>query len=448
MSSPKNKLQPGRVLQQLPPAPHYHVAFSGGVDSHVLLHLLACQRDALPGTLAAVHVNHRIQQRSGDWEVHCRSVCEELDIPCHFLRVNGKARRGESPEAAARSARYRALADWLPAASVLLTAQHRDDQAETLLLQLLRGAGPRGLAAMPAVAGLGAGRLARPLLDLRRADILDYAHRHRLCWVEDPSNTDTRYDRNLLRHRIMPELQQHWPGVSRVLARAASHQADQLEIADALAAQDCTGCDCAGAGLSLAGLRSLSPARQRNLIRFQVAEQGLPLPSQVVLERILEEMLASRADASPCVRWPGAEVRRFRERLFIMAPLPVQDTADCYRWDFRAPLVLEKAGGVLSASPVAGKGIRLPTGSSDVQVRFRQGGEVLQPAGRGHHHSLKKLFQEWRVPAWERERVPLVYQGEQLVAVTGLCVCEGFQSGPDEPGLALDWSRMPEFRHH
>jgi tRNA(Ile)-lysidine synthase len=406
--------------------------------------MLAAQRDALPGSLAAVHVNHHIQQHSGDWEVHCRSVCEELDVPCQFLRVDGKARRGESPEAAARTARYRTLADWLPAEAVLLTAQHQDDQAETLLLQLLRGAGPRGLAAMPVVAGLGNGRLVRPLLDFRRRDILDYAQQHRLCWVEDPSNTDTRYDRNLLRHRVMPELQQHWPGLSKVLARAAAHQADQLELADTLAAQDCTSCRCPDASLSISGLRVLSPARQRNLIRFQIAEQGLPMPSQAVLDRILEEVLDSREDARPLVHWPGAEVRRFHDRLFMMAPLPVQDIASCYAWDFRDPLVLEHAGGVLSVNSVTGKGLRIPANTGDVQVRFRQGGECLQPAGRGHHHRLKKLFQEWRVPDWERERVPLVYQGEQLVAVAGLCVCEGFQTGVNEQGLGLRWSRMSE----
>lgn len=443
MSSPKNNLQPG-LVQQLPRAPYYHVAFSGGVDSHVLLHLLATQRDALPGRLAAVHVNHCIQSQSGDWEVHCRSVCEELRVPCQFLRVDGKARRGESPEAAARTARYRALADWLPADAVLLTAQHQDDQAETLLLQLLRGAGPRGLAAMPVAARLGNGQLVRPLLDVQRRDILEYAHQHQLRWVEDPSNTDTRYDRNLLRHRVMPELRQHWPGVSKVLARAAAHQADQLELANALAAQDCENCRCPDASLSLTGLRGLSPPRQRNLVRFQIAEQGLPLPSQAVLDRILEEVLTSREDASPCVHWPGAEVRRFRDSLFIMPPLPVQDPASCYAWNFSAPLVLEQAGGVLTAKPVTGKGIRIQANSGDVQVRFRRGGESLQPAGRGHHHTLKNLFQEWQVPGWERERVPLVYQGERLVAVAGLCVCEGFQTGADEQGLGLNWSRMPE----
>jgi len=444
VSSPKNSLQPGLVLQQLPRVSHYHVAFSGGVDSHVLLHLLADQREKLPGDLAAVHVNHQIQQHSGDWEAHCRSVCEALDIPCRFLRVDGKARRGESPEAAARTARYRALADWLPVDTVLLTAQHQDDQAETLLLQLLRGAGPRGLASMPVETRLGNGRLVRPLLDIRRTDILDYAHQQRLCWVEDPSNVDTRYDRNLLRHRVMPELQQHWPGVSKVLARAATHQADQLELADALAAQDGAACHGPDEGLLLTGLRALSPARQRNLIRFQVAEQGLPLPSQAVLERILEEVLTRREDASPYVHWKGAEVRRYHDRLFIMPPLPEQNPASRFAWDLCDPLVLEHAGGVLSVHAVTGNGLRIPAGTGDVQVRFRQGGESLQPAGRGHHHRLKKLFQEWRVPDWERERVPLVYQGEQLVAVAGFCVCEGFKAGADEQGLGLHWSRMPE----
>ncbi|HHH43178.1 MAG TPA: tRNA lysidine(34) synthetase TilS [Gammaproteobacteria bacterium] len=431
-------------MQQLPAAPHYHVAFSGGVDSHTLLHLLAGQRDALSGALSAVHVNHRIQQQAGDWETHCRSVCEDLGIPCQILRVDGKARRGESPEAAARTARYRALADWLPAGAVLLSAQHRDDQAETLLLQLLRGAGPRGLAAMPATMPLGAGRLVRPLLELSRADILDYARRHRLQWVEDPSNADTGYDRNLLRHRVMPELQRHWPGLSKVLARAAKHQADQLELANALAAQDSRTCDCTGASLSLTGLGKLSAARQRNLVRYRVAELGLPLPSQVVLERVVEEVAGSRRDARPCVRWPGVEVRRFRDRLFIMAPLPVLDPVEHYPWDLQAPLALEQAGGVLRASPVAGSGLRLPAGQERVQVRFRQGGEVLRPAGRAHHHRLKKLLQEWRVPDWERGRVPLLYLGDELIAVAGLCVCEGFRSGASEPGLALSWSRLPD----
>ena len=443
MNSSKNKLSAEHVLKRLPRAPQYWVAFSGGVDSHVLLQLLVESRTQLPGSLAAVHVNHQIQQQSGDWEIHCRSVCEELHIPFHLLRVHGKARAGESPEAAARTARYRALADWLPTHAILITAQHRDDQAETLLLQLLRGAGPRGLAAMPENSALGRGWLLRPFLAISRKAIVGYAREHRLRWIEDPSNTDTRYDRNLLRQRIMPELQQHWPGLSKVLARAATHQADQVELAHALAALDYPAC-CGSnpACLSVPALHDLSPARQRNLLRYWLEQSGLPLPSRALLERIRTEMLSARQDASPLVHWPGAEVRRFRDGLYSMTPLTPHDPANCYRWDFRKPLRLDQAGGILSATVVTGGGLRVADGAGAMDIRFRQGGETLQPAGRRHHHRLKKLLQEWGVPDWERDRVPLVYRDGTLIAVAGLCVCEDFQAAKEKAGLDLHWSRM------
>ena len=445
VNSSKSKLTVAHLLKNLPRAPQYWVAFSGGVDSHVLLQLLAEARRQLPGSLAAVHVNHQIQQQSGDWEIHCRSVCEELGIAFHLLRVQGKARSGESPEAAARTARYRALADWLPAGAVLVTAQHQDDQAETLLLQLFRGAGPRGLAAMPENTALGCGRLVRPFLEISREAIVSYARQQRLRWIEDPSNTDTRYDRNLLRQRIMPELQQHWPGLGKVLARAAAHQADQVELAHALAALDYPACCPSNtACLSVSASRNLPPARQRNLLRYWLEQAGLPLPSRVQLERIRGEMLAGRQDASPLVHWPGAEVRRYRDGLYSMTPLPSHDPAQCYRWDFREPLSLDQAGGVLSATAVTGEGLRVAQCAAVVDIRFRQGGETLQPAGQRHHHQLKKLFQEWGVPDWERDRVPLVYSNGTLIAVAGFCVCEGFQATAEQDGLDLQWSRMPE----
>lgn len=445
MNTSKSKLTAGPILQKLPRAPRYWVAFSGGVDSHVLLQLLSEARSQLPGCVAAVHVNHQIQQQAGDWEIHCRSICEQLRIPFHLLRVQGRARAGESPEAAARTARYRALADWLPGDEVVVTAQHQDDQAETLLLQLFRGAGPRGLAAMPENSALGRGRLLRPFLEISREAILAYARQYRLRWIEDPSNTDTRYDRNLLRQRIMPALQQHWPGLSKVLARAAGHQADQVELAGALAVLDYRDCRHSdSACLSISALQGLSPARQRNLLRYWLELAGLPLPSLVLLERIRAEMLAGRPDASPLVHWPGAEVRRYRDGLYSMIPLPQHDTASRYRWDYRKPLSLDAAGGVLTASAVQGSGLRLEAQAAAVEIRFRQGGESLQPAGRRHHHRLKKLFQEWGVPDWERERVPLIFTNGALIAVAGLCVCEGFQASAGQAGLDLRWSRLPE----
>ena len=444
MSSSKSKLPAERILKQLPAASHYWVAFSGGVDSHVLLQWLAERRQQLPAGLGAVHVNHQIQAQSGDWEMHCRAVCAELGVTFHLLRVAGRARRGESPEAAARTARYQALADWLPSNAVLFTAQHQDDQAETLLLQLFRGAGPKGLAAMPEKAALGRGRLLRPFLGVSREAIVSYAQEHRLRWIDDPSNADTRYDRNLLRQRIVPQLRRHWPGLSKVLARAASHQADQIELADAVAAMDYRGCSRSdSACLSIPALLRLSSARQRNLLRYWLEQSGLPLPSRVLLERIRAEMLRGREDASPLVHWPGAEVRRFRDCLYSMVPLPVHDPARVYRWSFREPLRLEQTGGIVSARAVTGGGLRVDDQHEAVDIRFRQGGEILQPAGRRQHHRLKKLLQEWGVPEWERDRIPLLYRGDTLVAVAGCCVCEGFQAMAEQQGLILHWSRMP-----
>ncbi|MDT8387625.1 MAG: tRNA lysidine(34) synthetase TilS [Thiogranum sp.] len=442
MPSSRSKRDLQCSLDDLPAASAYWVAYSGGIDSHVLLHLLAERRDRLPGPLSAVHVDHRIQQQSGDWAIHCRAVCTELDVPFHLLTVSGSAGSGESPEAAARNARYRGLAEWLPNGAVLLTAQHRDDQAETLLLQLLRGAGPAGLAAMPARVQLGCGWLVRPWLSVPRSDIESYAHAERLRWVEDPSNTDLRYDRNLLRQRILPELRQRWPGMAGVLARAAAHQADQVEIAAALADSDYASCrdarrDC----LNVTALTALSVARQRNLLRYWIKSNDLPVPSQVVLERVRCEVPGCRQDASPLVRWPGAELRRYRTRLFIMPPLSVQDRTERIAWQPPQSLHLESVDGELSVQPVVGQGWRMPDAGAAIEVRFRQGGETLRPAGRAHHQRLGHLFQDWGVPPWERDRVPLVYVDDKLAAVAGHCVTESFAACAGEPGYLLQWHR-------
>jgi len=434
------------ILDRLPPAPEYWVAYSGGIDSHVLLHLLVGRRRELKGALAAVHVNHQIQSQSGDWELHCRAICDELDVPFHALRVEGRARTGESPEAVARTARYRGLAEWLPADAVLITAQHQDDQAETLLLQLFRGAGPKGLAAMPETARLGKGWLVRPFLTISRQDIETYARGNRLCWVEDPSNTDVRYDRNLLRQRIMPDLKQRWPGLAAVLSRVAAHQADQLELADALASLDFEQCRVSGSSFLLVSqLAGLSAARQRNLLRYWIADNGFALPRQAVLQRISQEVLLSRADARPVVHWPGAEIRRHRDRMYLMKPLPPHDPSCRLDWDLRTDVTLEDAGGLLTSAPVTGRGIRIPDRQAEIKIRFRQGGETLRIAGSDYHQSLKKCLQGWNIPYWERDRLPLVYINNELAAVAGFCACEGFQASAGEPGRMLHWSRTADW---
>jgi tRNA(Ile)-lysidine synthase len=428
------------LLTRLPVAGHYCIAYSGGVDSHVLLHAMTRHAGAAGARLTAVHVDHGLQLQSGDWAVHRRDVCAELGVSFVVLPVDARGGPGESPEAAARHARYRALADWLPPDAVLLTAQHRDDQAETLLLQLFRGAGPRGLAAMPGETQLGAGRLVRPLLHLGRTEIVAYARRHRLRWIEDPSNTDTRYDRNLLRRQLLPSIRQRWPGIDRVLARAAMLQADQAELAAALADIDLANCAVAQQPAQLEGeaLHKVARARQRNLLRYWIAGNRLPVPSQALIDRILDDVLAARPDAGPVLRWPGAEVRRYRRRLYIMPPLPPAQPGLTLSWNPQRQPALAMPVGTLSAVPATGRGLRA-TLNTELQVGFRQGGEVVQPAGRGGHHALKKLFQEWQVPEWQRARVPLLFRDGVLIAVAGYCVTEGFQAMPEESAFELHW---------
>ena len=442
MSISKSEACLESLLSRLPAAPHYCIAYSGGVDSHVLLHFLASRSDRLQAVLTAIHVDHRIQPQSGDWAAHCRTVCAQLGVPFDVLHVDGGPTAGESPEAAARRVRYRALADWLPTDAVLLTAQHREDQAETLMLQLFRGAGPRGLAAMPLVAPFGAGRLARPLLETSRGDILAYARAQRLRWVEDPSNADTRYDRNLLRHQLMPLVRQRWPGIDRVLARAAALQADQTELAAALAQIDLDRCGTGDQSdrLSVACLAMLSDARQRNLLRYWIETNGLPVPSRAVLQQVLDSVVPARSDANPRLQWPGAELRRYRDRLYIMPPLPPADTGLRIRWNINETLALPQ--GTLAARATTGGGMRAAA-DMRLDVGFRRGGEMLRPAGRREHHALKKLFQEWQVPVWERAFVPLVFSGGELIAVAGFCVCEDFQAAPGERGYEVYWNRAP-----
>ncbi len=426
-----------QFLQQVPTADRYWVAYSGGMDSHVLLHLLSTAKSQLPGTLSAIHVNHHISKASGDWEAHCATECERLDIPFLALGVDGQAANGESPEAAAREARYAAFKKQLGAGDVLFTAQHQDDQAETLLLQLFRGAGPKGLASMPNSMPLGKGILLRPFLNISQKQIANYASEHALQWIEDPSNVDTRFDRNYLRKKIIPALKDRWPGLSAVLSRSACNQADQLEVADALAVIDLESCVYTQSeDLKINAFLLLTPARQRNLLRYWIDQRSFLIPPRVVIERIRSEIFHSRADATPLVQWPEAEVRRYRNRAYLMRPLSEHDLTETMNWTPGQLLELPKLCRKWRAVQVRGEGFYLSENKA-VQIRFRQGGETLRPSGRAHPHRLKHLFQEWGIPEWERSRVPLLYLDDELIAVAGQCVCEGFQATSDQRGWVL-----------
>lgn len=423
------------------------VAYSGGVDSHVLLHLLASHRASLGNrALLAVYVDHGLQPAAGHWGEHCAAVCRELGVEFSRLRVKAHPRPGESPEAAARQARYGALADLLGERDVLLTAQHQDDQAETLLLQLLRGGGPHGLAAMPASAPLGRGWLLRPLLAVERAEILAYARLHQLRWVEDTSNLDQRLDRNYLRHTILPLLKARWPAVSRTLARSARLCAEAATLLDTLADADLA--QAAGGRpdrLHIPALCALDEARLRNALRHWFRRLQLPSPGAVVLERILREAIFAARDRRPLIHWPGGEVRRHRDDLFAMPPLIPHDPGR--RFPIRPGEALAIASlGRLDWQPVRGAGLRADAlAGRSLTLRFRQGGERFRPLGRRHGQALKKLLQEAGIPPWERDRLPLLYVDDRLAAVANLWVEADLATPPDADGWRLAWQKAAPF---
>ncbi len=440
-------------LDAWPGVRRFIVGYSGGVDSHVLLHRLANQRYR-DRTLTALYVDHGLQAASAAWGEHCASVCHALNVPFRVLKIDARPTTGESPEAAARRARYAALAAELAPDSALLTAHHRDDQAETLLLQLLRGAGPHGLAAMPAAARLGQGWLLRPLLNVDRAELLAYARAHDLHWIEDASNTDTGFDRNYLRHRVLPLLRERWPAVNRTLARSARLCAETAAWLDEEAAADLTSVatdrpDC----LAIPALQALSELRQRNLLRYWLRQLNLPIPDARQLQHILHDALTAAADRNPCIRWPGAEVRRYRDRLYAMPPLMPHDARQRVIWrtDTEGWPSLELPGaGQLRMQKTMGTGLRSEAlASGALIVQFRQGGERFRLAGRSHSQELKKLLQQAGIPLWERERLPLIYLPSSpnfsgagggdccLLAVGGLGIAADFAAEPSEVGWQL-----------
>jgi tRNA(Ile)-lysidine synthase len=424
-------------LRTLPRPQRYCVAFSGGCDSHVLLWCLSTIRQELACTnLHAIHINHGLHSKANDWETQCIDVCNSLDVSVETCRVEVNVSKGHSLEAQARDARYAAFKRCMRAGDMLLLAHHQDDQAETLLLQLIRGAGINGLAAMPRLTEFADGWLARPMLNVPRDEILAFAKQQGLDWIEDPSNDDITFDRNYLRHSVLPILSERWPSIAATLARAAQHQAEAATLLNTVAQDDFRDVSLSVPGqLDLPGLLKFPRARRANLLRFWISEIcGYPLPSTNQLDRILSDVLHAGQDKSPIVNWRDVELRRYRDRLYLGNTQVSHDVDWQAKWMPDSQLVLP-VGGMLTTREREGGGINKACLASGVTVRFRRGGEICKPAGRDHHHELRKLFQEWGVPPWQRDRIPLIYAGDELAQVVGYTSCAPFAVKKGETGV-------------
>jgi tRNA(Ile)-lysidine synthase len=423
----------------------YCIAFSGGIDSSALLYGWRELRRRHPALqVRALHVNHHLHTDAAAWAAHCAHMAGALEVPFQVLDARIATGAGISMEAAAREARYALLRAELRDDELLLTAHHQDDQLETLLLQLLRGSGVAGLAAMPARAAFGRGWHLRPLLGVTRSALEQFLRGAGQAWIEDSSNANLRHDRNFLRHRLLPLLRERWPGAAPSVARSATHLAEAQLLLNELAQSDLAEAH-EGDTLRLTALRALQAPRARNLLRYWIRSAGYIPPPAARLQEILKQMLEARADAVPCVKWEGAEVRRYRDRLYVLGPLPSAPQEERI-WDWRSDPRLDLGAGLgqLQLRP-AGPGDPALCGlPCPLHVTWRNGVRALRPDATGARHTLRNLFQQQGIVPWMRARVPLIFTGERLAAVADRWHDAAYRAVAAAPAFVLEWHGHPD----
>ena len=444
------------IARQQSPFVFAVVGLSGGMDSIVLLHALneLKKQSKLGFKFRAVHVNHGLQADAPDWQRHCEQICAQLSVDLSTVEgpVTLAANSTAGLENAARGARYKVFEQQLKPGEALFLAHHRDDQMETLLLRLMRGSGSRGLSGIPRTRAVGAGFLLRPLLNFDRQGLHEYANQHQLRWMEDPSNQDQRFDRNYCRHSLLPMLETRWPGYRESWEKTATLAEEAEQLLGQLAAQDLANIATSSrAVVQIDKLLLLSDSRRRNVLRYWLAQLELPELGWNRLHQLANEVLL--ASDSAALDAAGFQLRRYKGCLYALREsqdIPAQENSKNLLWDFAGcaeferrisapPGLLLPNNGSLTAKVEEGPGLSV-TNCSQLQIRYRQGGEFCRLAGRPNK-SLKKILQEYEIEPWFRSRVPLLYQQEQLVCIPGIGVSEEFATKPGETGIVVEWLR-------
>jgi tRNA(Ile)-lysidine synthase len=437
------------------------LALSGGIDSCVLLHAMSISRKTLPFKLSAHHVHHGLSVNADAWADFCSDICKKLSVPLTISHVKVNKNNGLGVEAAAREARYAALQK--DTNSWLCLAHHQDDQAETLLLQLARGAGVKGLAGMAAVDTKR--HFLRPFLDISRVEIEDYATQNGINFVEDESNTNTQFDRNFMRHEILPTLKKQYPSVAQTLARSAQNMAaandllDELAQSDFLNANSSVGLQPQGlspqnipaeagyscvkpsihAPLCLIHLSTLSENRVNNCLRWWLGVIGLQMPSAQLLQQISQQLMHAKLDANIAIKVSDClTLRRYQQRAYL-----VQDSAPIapinLLWQGEDEIVLPNKTKLIF-SKQSGQGISLrKIENAKLRIKFREGSERFLPELGRPRRSLKVMLQNHEMPPWQREQLPLIFMDETLVIIPNVGVDAGFQAGGDEIGIRVEW---------
>ena len=437
-----NMLKPDYITSLLPTnIEQIILAYSGGVDSHVLLHLIASNPD-LKSKIIAVYIHHGLQVEADGWGEHCQLVALNLGVRFKIIKVIIDDVSGKSIEELARDARYQALKPLLEAEGVLLLAQHREDQLETVLLQLFRGAGVQGLSGMPVEIPFGKGRMCRPLLDVSKQDIYDYAISNKLSWVEDPSNKSNDFDRNFLRNEIVPKLKQKWPALDKTVARSARHCANAHQLSEDVSKDFLSQIiNKADHTLNIAKLIEHDSYMQSLGIRQWFKFNQLRMPAESVIHCILNELIKATESRNPELKGEGYRIRRYRDKLFCLKgkELEQQLVAINQQWKSGLKQITLGNGAMLTIVDSEQGLSKRKWEIAEVSVRFRQGAEKIRLVGREGRHTLKKLYQEKGIPPWERNTIPLIYLDNQLAAIANLWVSADFCNNHEEPGYSIDY---------
>lgn len=419
------------------------IGFSGGLDSTALLHTMALIVREMPQfAVRAIHIDHQLQSASTSWREHCEAQCAALGVAIVCEPVELDRSFPEGVESAARAARYAAFRRHLQSGEILLTAHHADDQLETVLLALVRGSGLAGLSAMPPIKPFAAGWHMRPMLDFTRSQIVNWAHAANLHWISDPSNAESRFDRNYLRSELVPVLRRRWPAVARNASRSAAHLSEAQQLLAAQADADLQRAMVERC-LGMQVVRELPSGRRRNLLRRWLAVQGARMPSTRKLAGLEHDILTAHADRIPEARWDDVEVRRYGEHLYCETARESPDSSQSLAWMPSQPLLLPAGLGELRLQAGIGLGLARDVVPAELTVRFRRGGERLHLAGHAQRTPLKNLLQEAQVLPWWRNRLPLIYVGTKLAAVADLWIAAEFRAAPGETSVQIVWTPRP-----
>ena len=415
------------------------IAFSGGMDSTVLLHVMKNIIDE-KSQIRAIHINHNIVDNSKVWTKTCKSICKNFGIDIEIISLE-VTHKGYGLEAAARDERYEKLKEKLYENEYLLTAHHEEDQMETVFLRMARGTGLDGLQGINEKYSFGEGIIFRPMLEVSKTSVMDYAKEHQLKWVEDSSNQDTHFDRNFLRKKIIPQFRERWPSIASSVSRLSQLSAQNIKILNQIAEED-IGPIANMNELPLAKLLDKSFERANNMLRYIILANGMSIPSMKTLQDGLKEMLDPETDKS-VIAWKDYCIRKYKNHLYFLSNSDLEPNKVDVRipWEIGKTVNLGENIGTIEATFIHGDGLSIEKCKNKLTISYRQGGELIKPIGHRINKSLKNLFQENQILPWMRDKIPLIYYQDELVSVADLWFNQNYVASQNEAGFVVNWHK-------